>query len=165
MKRLLTSGLLGLCAAWLLTAMVMAYAGEVAAQVVANGPGGVLRCHRDLPLTATVVDKNGKAIEGQPVSWSITATPSSDDVLGNGTTITNANGVATTTINMDCVVGDRSVRATADDAFDDIALTLSEAGLPGTFTAPSNTTPAWALAAAALAVLVGAGLLARRIRG
>lgn len=129
----------------------LGYEGEVANQVSVNAPGN-LDCLTTVTVTATVVDSTGKPIEGQPVIWS-----------SGGTTSTDQDGHATTTVAVP--VGGTTVSAQADDAQGSAAIgcVLAAIGLPRTDTAPG--TPLWSLALALAAVLGGGLFILRRVRG
>lgn len=142
------------------------YAGEVAAEVTLGGPGGTLACNVSITVTATVVDANGKAISGQSVDWTFASSPSSADTINATPTTTDANGVATTTVTLACVVGNREIRATADDVSGSAVLSVTAAGLPRTSTAPDGAPLDAGLVAtllALLAVIVGGGIMIGRL--
>jgi hypothetical protein len=148
-----------------MAATVFAYAGQVAGAVTVAGPSGTLNCNVALAVTATVLDAGSNPIEGQPVAWSFTSSPSSADVINSTPTTTNASGLAATTVTLACVAGNRTLTATADDISAGAVLSLTAAGLPRTSTAPAgvpaDTVPI-AMILALLAVLVGAGLMVRQ---
>ncbi len=139
---------------------VAGYNGQVPTQVTVGGPSGAVICGDELAITAMVVDQDGKAIEGQQVAWSFAASPSSGDEIVEATTTTDAQGVTSTTVILACEAGDRTIKATAGEAFGSVVLSVTGEGLPDTSTAPSETAP-WGLLLAALAVLVLVGFGAR----
>ena len=139
---------------------VAGYNGQVPTQVTASGPSGAVTCGDELTITAMVVDQDGKAIEGQQVAWSFAASPSSGDEILQPATTTNAQGNASTTVILSCEAGDRTIKATAGEAFGSVVLSVTGEGLPDTSTAPSETPP-WGILLAALAVLVLVGFGAR----
>lgn len=130
----------------------LGYEGEVAAQVSVNAPGNP-DCLTTVTVTATVVDSTGKPIEGQPVIWS-----------SGGTSSTDQDGQATTTVSVP--VGGTTVSAEADAAQGSAAIgcVLAATGLPRTDTAPVGT-PLSSLALALLVVLGGGLFILRRVRG
>jgi len=97
---------------------------------------------------------------GQQVAWSFAASPSSGDEIVEATTTTDAQGVTSTTVILACEAGDRTIKATAGQAFGSVVLSVTGEGLPDTSTAPSDTAP-WGVLLAALAVLVLVGFGAR----
>ena len=164
-----TRGLAGLAAAALVllaATTAFGYAGEAAAVVTVGGPGGTLQCGVPITVSATIVDSAGKPIEGQPVAWTSGSTPSSADQINSTPTTTDANGVATTTVTLACVAGNRQIRATADDVSGGAVLGVTASGLPRASTVPDGAptgTPPIVPLIAVLAVLVGAGILVRRL--
>jgi hypothetical protein len=151
-------------------ATVAAYSGQVAASVEITV--GSIKCNEPITVTATVLDQNGNAISGQLVVWALTSSPSTADTISPTSSITNANGVATTTVKLACIPGNRHLRATADEVSGTAVFGLTEGqvkgvtGLPNTTTAPPNgapeagTTP---VLLAILVVLVAGGLTLRRL--
>lgn len=138
------------------------YAGEVAAAVTVGGPGGTLECGVPVTVTATIVDKDGKPISGQPVDWTFASSPSSADEINSTPTTTDANGVATTTVTFACVSGNREIRATADGVAGEAVLGVTAVGLPRADTLP-DAAPPLDIILAALALLVGGGIVVRRL--
>lgn len=164
-----TRGLAGLAAAALVllaATTAFGYAGEVAAEVSVGVPGGTIKCGVAITISATIVDKDGKPIEGQPADWTFASSPSSADKINSTPTTTDASGVATTTVTLACVAGNREVRATADDVSGGAVLGVTAAGLPRTSTLPDAApagAPPFDTLLAALAVLVGGGIMIRRL--
>lgn len=149
-----------------MTASVFAYAGQVAGTVTVGGPSGTLKCGVALTVSATVLEvESDSPIEGQSVAWTFTSSPSSKDKINSTPTTTNASGVATTTVTLACVAGNRTVTATADDISAGAVLSITSAGLPGTSTmpdgSPANSLPI-PMILALLAVLAGGGIIVRR---
>lgn len=159
------AGLAGVALALALTTTVFGYAGQVAGAITVGGPSGVLKCGVALTVTATVLDAEGSPIEGQPVDWSFSSSPSSADTINSTPTITNASGVATTTVTLACVAGNRTVTATADGFSAGAVLGITSAGLPRTSTSldgsPVGNLPI-ATILALLAVLAGGVIMVRR---
>lgn len=159
------AGLTGTVLALAMTATVFAYAGQVAGSVTVGGPSGVLKCGVALTVSATVLDGAGLPIEGQPVDWTFTSSPSTADKINSTPTTTNASGVATTTVTLACVAGNRTVTATADEVSAGAVLGITAAGLPRTSTldgSPLGDLPI-GMILALLAVLAGGGIMVRRI--
>ena len=161
------AGLAAVVMACTLAATAFGYSGEVAGAVTIARAGGTIQCGVNLTVTATVLDAAGKAISGQPVEWSFTSTPSSADVIKRSPTNTNASGVATTTVVLACVAGNRHLRAVADAVSAGSVLGVTAAGLPNTSTVPGET-PAQGLPLigtllAVLAMAAGGVLAFRRI--
>ncbi len=159
------AGLAGTILALGLSATVFAYAGEVAGAVTVGAPTTV-KCGVALTVTATVVDAASKVIADQPVDWTFTSSPSSEDTINSTPTTTDANGVAATTVTLACVAGNRTVTATADGVSAGAVLGITAAGLPRTSTAPDGSPVGnlpIATILALLAVLAGGGIIVRRL--
>ena len=86
------------------TADVVAIVG-VAAQ-------GIITCGQPFTMKATVLDADGAPVADASVAWSFVTTQSSSDTIHKTPTITNSKGVATTTVTLGAVSGDRRIRAT-----------------------------------------------------
>ena len=158
-----------LAAAGLIAALsapaVIGYQGEVAGTVTVTPPEGRIQCRTEAPVSATILNKDGQPIADTTVTWKLTTIVSSQDSIVNPTTTTDANGVATTRVWLDCIAGDRRIEARVGEAFGGAVLGVTGVGvgLPNTSTDASAGTPAWALAIAGAAVLVGAILGLRTI--
>ena len=139
---------------------VLAYAGQVAGSIQV-GVSGTAACERPVTVTATVMDGDGKLISGQPVEWIFVSSPSDDDVINTTPSVTDSEGVATTTVSLACVAGERRIRATADDVSAEAFLSLGGVGLPNTSTAPH--TPLVPLLVVAVLSTLGGGILLRRL--
>jgi hypothetical protein len=141
---------------------VFGYAGQVAGQVSVAGPSGTIACNTPVTVSATVLDVNGKPFDNTQVTWSFkSGTAQSGDKINPTTSMTNASGVATTTVTLACVAGSRTVNAASGSFVGGAVLGITSAGLPNTSTDPVGT-PAWEFAIAALAVLAGLGLFTRQ---
>jgi hypothetical protein len=159
----------GMLLALFMAGTVAAYSGETAKTVEVSAPSGSLACDTPLTFTARVVDKDGKAIDEQPVGWSFDPDPGSvtgDTILDTATT-TNAGGIATTQVRFACTPHDVKIVAAADLATGTVAVTVSGVGLPGTGqglprtdTTPASSFPTMALSG--LAVLIGSLTILRR---
>ena len=148
------------------TSAVLGYAGEVAGAVTVTPPTGTLKCGVPLTVSATIVDKDGKPIAGQSVVWTFASSPSGADTVNATPTTTDASGVATTTVTLACVAGSRTIRASADDVYASAVLGITAGGLPRTSTLSDSTpagTPPIGTILAILAILAGAGIMARRL--
>jgi hypothetical protein len=140
--------------------VVAAYEGQVAESVSVTTPSGTLPCGTEFPVSATVLDANGQPVTDSAATWSLTTVVSSQDSIVDTTTTTDANGVATTMVWLDCIVGDREIEARVGAAFGGAVLGITSTGLPNTST-PTNQTPPLMLALAGAAVLAG-GILGLR---
>ncbi len=159
------AGLMGTGAMLIMAASVFAYAGEVAGAVSVAPPTGTLKCGVPLTVSATVVDAASKLISGQPVAWTFTAPLVAGDKINTTPTTTNASGVATTTVTLACVTGNRTVTAQADAIFASAVLGITAAGLPNTstgFEVPSIGSLPIGMLLALLAMFVGSGIIVRR---
>ncbi len=160
----------------LLTATVtaMGYSGQVDA-IVGVAAQGTITCGEPFTMTATVLDANGAPVAGASVAWSFVTTQSSSDKIHKTPTITNSKGVATTTVTLGAVSGDRQIRATTtvgeSGATSEVSATgvVSQAcgGLPRTDTLapaiPQGGSPLAAILVLALAFAVGGSLTLRRL--
>jgi hypothetical protein len=143
---------------------VSAYPAQVVISLTVSGPIGSVNCGTPITLRATALETLGSPIEGQPIDWAFTSTPSSKDTVNTTPTITNASGVATTSVTLACVVGERTVTATGDAVNAGAVLGVTSAGLPVTTTfdgSPLANVPI-APIMAVLAVLLGSGIILRR---
>jgi hypothetical protein len=148
------------------TATAFGYSGEVAATVTIAAQG-TITCDVPFTVTATIVDVNGSPVSGQSVAWSWVATQSASDKINETPTTTNANGVATTTVALAPVTGNREIRATSGDVSASAVLGQSCGGLPNTSTLPAETprqgAPIAVMLVVALALALGGGLTLRRV--
>lgn len=154
----------GLVAGLLLTlafaATALGYAGQVAATVTVTGPAGLQACGTPVTLSARVQELGGAFIEGQPVTWSFISGNLAGDKILTTTSTTNADGVATTRVQFACSPHSVTIGAVADDASGTVVVGVSGEGLPSTDTVSGTSFAAIALAA--LAVLLGSGMMLRR---
>ncbi len=145
----------------------LGYAGEVASSVSVSRPGGKLKCGVNVTISATIQDKNGKRIAGQPVAWSWKSRVTKSDRINKTPTTTNSSGVAKTTVNIACVPGSRVLRARADGVVGTITLNITTASLPRTSTLagtmPTRTEPFLGTLLALLALAGGGGLVLRGV--
>jgi hypothetical protein len=153
----------GVGLALVLAATVVGYAGQTAGTVEVSGPSGPQACGTPITISAVVQEvETGALIEGQPVSWSFVSGNVSGDKINTATSTTNASGVAKTTVTFAC--SPRSgvtIRALADQASGTTVIAVSGEALPRTDTAPTPSSIGMLLAA--MAVLLGAGMMLRRL--
>jgi Bacterial Ig-like domain (group 1) len=156
----------GMAIALTVSGTVLAYSYQTVVTLTISVPGGSQKCGHAITVHATALDIEGKPIEGQPISWAFTSTPSSKDKVNSTPTNTNASGVATTTVTLGCVVGSRTLTATGDLIRASGVLSVTSGGLPGTSTAlvsdTSGQLPIGPLLAI-LALLAGCGIIVRRL--
>jgi hypothetical protein len=156
------SGLFGgVLLALLLTGMVAAYAGQVAATVTVSGPSGPQTCGIPITVSALIQETGGALIAGQPVKWSFSSGKVSGDQILDSSTTTNSKGVASTQVQFACSPHTVVIAAVADSANGTVVVVTSGKGLPRTDTAPASTLPLLVLAA--IAVLIGSGTILRRL--
>lgn len=146
---------------------VLGYAGQVAGTVtITTGP---VTCTAPVVITATVLETGTNSpIEGQPVNFGF-QTSVTGDTISASSAVTNALGVATTTVSLACVQGNRTIFGVADDARGSGVLGLTFTPAPSASAAPAAGLPNTstdgmeipALFAAVLAFASG-GLLLRR---
>ena len=120
-------------------------------------------------LSATVAGASGTGVPGVAVTWAITSAPSgAHDKLGSSTTTTGSNGVATNTLRLSCVAGNRVVQANTGGVLGAISINSGGSGLPNTSTVPSTPTsqslPATSLLFLGIAIGCGMALGVRRFR-
>lgn len=155
-------------AALVLTAAATAvgYTGQVAASMTV-APQGSITCAAPFTVAATILDAEGRPVAGESVAWSWAKSPSSADRIEKTPTVTNADGVATTTVALANVTGTREIRATAGDVRASAVLNAACGGLPITSTDPATGGPATgiggvALVGLAIVFLVSFGVALRR---
>ena len=114
----------------LLTAAVSAfgYTGEVPATATVS-VAGTVACSDTFAVSSTFLDVEGVAVEGLAVDWSFVTTQSSDDTIHDTSTTTDAAGVATTTVTLAAVPGDRRIGVQAGDVSASAVVSQSCAGL------------------------------------
>jgi hypothetical protein len=138
------------------------YAGQVANQVTVAGPAGVLACNTALVVTATVLDSGGNPVDGRDVVWTFGAGMQTGDHIVLPTTTTNLSGVTSTTVILACVVGNRTIVATAAPASGQVVLGITVTGLPPTSTDPGST-PMWTYVLALLGICLASFMIGRRV--
>ena len=108
----------GLAAATiLLTATVTAfgYTGQVEA-IAGVAAQGTITCGEPFAMTATILDAEGAPVADQSVDWTFVTKQSASDTINKTPTVTNAQGIATTTVTLAAVSGQRQIRATVTAA-------------------------------------------------
>lgn len=134
--------LAGMALALFTASAVGAYEGEVAATIVGTGPSGPQTCETAVTVTATVQDTTGKLIEGQPVNWVFDSGNIAGDSIADATTITDVNGVATTTVQFACTPRSVTLSVTADAASGTFVVEVGGETSAPVATAPPAETPA-----------------------
>lgn len=150
----------GLLLSLAIAATVVGYAGQVAATVTVSGPSGPQACGTPITVSALIQETGGGLIEGQSVAWAWVSGNVTGDTILTATSITNASGVATTRVQFACSPHGVVLGATADDVTGTTNIAVSGEGLPRTDIAPTPSSLGMLLAA--LAVLVGSGMILRR---
>ena len=144
-------------------ASAFGYTGQVTGSLSISVEAG---CGEGGSATATLLDADGAPIAGQSVAWSFASTPATSDTIDKSPTITNASGVATTTLTVAAVSGARTIRATSGDVSATAVFTPPCGGvLPNTSTLPAKA-PANPVAPVLLVILAfaaGSGLTLRRL--
>lgn len=162
------AGLSAVALVLLASTTALAYSGQVKGSLSISIKA-TLTCGGSITAHATLLDADGAPIVGQSVAWSLVTTQSSADKIDNTATVTNAKGVATTTLTLAAVEGIRKVRATvttgdAATVSATAAINVHCDSLPNTSTlpteAPASTIP---LLAMILAFVVGGALALRRL--
>ena len=159
--RFAASGVAALLLLSVVAPAVMGYAGQVANQITVAGPAGTLVCNTNLTVTATVLDAGGNPVDNRAVVWTFGAGKVTGDQIVTASTTTNAMGVATTTVKLACVVGNRTVIATSAPSTGQVVLGITATGLPPTGTTPP--TPMWPYALAILGICMAFFMVGRRI--
>ncbi len=146
-------------AAMLLAATVTAfgYTGQVDA-IVGVAAQGTVTCAAPFTVTATILDASGAPVADQSVAWSFDTTQSASDGINKTPTMTNAQGVAATTVTLGAVSGERRIRATAGDVSGAGVVDQTCISLPRTDTLPASA-PAGGVPIGLGLVLVLAGLV------
>jgi len=146
------------------TATALGYTGQVDSSITV-APSGTVTCEAPFSMTATVLDGAGAPVVGQSVAWSWVTSPSDSDVIAPTPTITNAKGVATTSVTLASVSGTREIRATAGGVSASAVLSPACGGLPSTSTLPGESSGGAPFAALFLAAVCAlASALALRLR-
>ena len=150
----------GLLLSLAIAATVVGYAGQVAATVVVSGPSGPQACGTPIAVSAVIQELGGDLIDGQSVAWSWVSGNVTGDTIITATSTTNTIGVASTSVQFACSPHGVVLGAMADGVTGTATIAVSGEGLPRTDTAPTPASVGMLLAA--LAVLVGSGMILRR---
>ena len=143
----------------------LAYTGQVLASITV-APIGTVTCTAPFTVAATILDGEGRPMAGESVAWSWVRSPSADDTINATATITDADGVALTTVALANIAGTREIRATAGNVQASAVLSAACGGLPSTSTAPAQESRSAPLAALLVLAIVGAAggsLVLRRV--
>ena len=148
-------------AAMLLTAVVSAsaYTGQVPSTAVLS-VADTVACNDTFAVSSTFLDVDGVPVEGLSVTWSFVTTQSTDDTIHDTETTTNEDGVATTTVTLAAVPGDRQIGVTSGDVTASAVVSQSCAGLSLPRTSTLEPPSTGALGPGLLVVLVSLVLLA-----
>jgi hypothetical protein len=160
--RLAAAGAVSLLLLSVTASAVFAYAGQVAQQVTVGGPTGTLACNTALTVTATILDAGGKPVDSRAVVWTFGAGKVTGDQIVTASTMTNSAGVTSTTVKLACVVGNRTIIATAAPAAGQAVLGITATGLPPTSTDPGSA-PLWPYALAVLGICLASFMIGRRV--
>jgi hypothetical protein len=161
-QRLAAAGAAGLLLLSVAASAAIAYEGQIPNQVTVAGPAGILSCNKALTVTATVLDASANPVDNQAVVWTFGGGQHTGDQIVTPSTMTNASGVATTTVKLACIVGNRTIVATADPASGQVVLGITQTGLPPTSTDPGST-PLWPYVLVFLAIGLACIMIGRRV--
>ena len=141
------------------------YTGQVEATATV-AVRGTVSCDAPFTLTATFLDLDGVPVAETSVDWSFVTRPSPSDTINETPTMTNADGVARTTVSLAPVNGEREIRATAGEVSASTVVTAVCGGLPRTDTLPEETpagVPPAAVLLLAFGCLAAGALVLRRL--
>jgi hypothetical protein len=145
-----------LLATILVVPTAIAYEAQVAGQVVVTGPAATVKCNEKPLVTATVLESGtGQPIADHTVFWELVETQHAGDSLSDTETMTNASGMTTVMVTFGPAPGQRTVRATADDAHGDLVIRCA-GGLPDTAAVAEQP---WVMSNLGMILAVGAVLL------
>ncbi|MEX1254630.1 MAG: Ig-like domain-containing protein [Dehalococcoidia bacterium] len=114
-------------------------------------------------VTATATDADGSPIEGAECTFRIYSQPGDDASVGEGPVTTDANGQATTTLDVGSTVGTVEVLATCGAFAEVLAVEVGVALPPTGAGGGASDTTTWLVLSAGLAAL-GLGALSLRMR-
>jgi hypothetical protein len=160
--RLAAAGAAALLLLSVVASAAFGYAGQVANQVTVAGAAGTLICNTSLVVTATVLDSGGTPVDLRAVVWTFGAGMQTGDQILEPNTTTNASGVTITHVKLACVVGNRTIVATAAPASGQVVLGITLTGLPPTSTDPGST-PMWTYVLALLGICLASFMIGRRV--
>ena len=106
------------------------------ASVTMELPTTPIVCREEWPAFVRVTDANGVRLAGVTVRWGMAPVVSSQDGLTAAESVTDANGLATTNVALDCIPGSRTLMAMAGLAQGQAVLPISSAGMPAAEAAP-----------------------------
>lgn len=142
----------------------LAYSGQVPGSISISASAS---CTATSTATATVLDAEGAPVADVAVAWALVQTQSASDTV-NSPSITNAQGVATTTLTLAAVNGPRTIRATvgagteAEVSASAVLNPVCGEVLPNTSTVGETGSGGTAVLVAALAFVAGMAALAVR---
>jgi hypothetical protein len=160
--RLAAAGGVALLLLSVMASSAIAYEGQVAQQVTVAGPASTLLCNTALTVTATVLDAGGNPVDSRAVVWTFGAGKVTGDQIVTVSTMTNSAGVTSTTVKLACVVGNRTIIATAAPAAGQAVLGITATGLPPTSTDPGSA-PLWPYVLAVLGICLASFMIGRRV--
>ena len=108
----------------------VAAADPVAAKITITVPAAPIVCRVDTEVSALVLDAGGATIAGKTVTWEIMPFASSQDNWRPLASDTGSQGVAATSVWIDCIPGLRTLHAKADGIDATVDLAISTAGMP-----------------------------------
>jgi hypothetical protein len=146
-------------AALAIATSVMAYGPQVPTLITVTPSSLTFLCGHPEAVTATVLDQDGLPIKQATVTWSFSASPSSDDRILQATSKTDKNGIAKTMVKLACVAGDRSITASTG-GISGSAVVHVDLGHPGQ--GHNNAAQAGEAATLGAAVTLGAALRSSR---
>jgi hypothetical protein len=131
-------------AAGLASALVIPAAAVSAASPLGPAPAFVtmelpttpIVCQKEWDAYARVTDANGVRLAGVTVHWGMAPVVSSQDGITASESTTDANGLATTKVALDCLPGSRTLMAMAGTAQGQAVLPISTEGMPAAEAAP-----------------------------
>jgi hypothetical protein len=145
---------------------VSAYTGQVPSTAVLSVADSV-ECRDTFPVSSTFLDVDGAPVEGLSVTWSLVTAQSTDDTIHDTVTTTDEDGVATTTVTLAAVPGDRRIGVTSGDVTASAVVSQSCAGLslPRTSTIePASAGVGAGLFALLVSLVLGAGIAVTLLR-
>jgi len=153
----------------LLTAVVSvsAYTGQVPATAVLSVADSVA-CRDTFAVSGTFLDGDGAPVADLSVRWSFVTAQSSDDTIHDTVTTTDEDGVATTTVTLAAVPGDRRIGVTSGDvtASAVVSQSCADLSLPRTSTLEPPSTgavgPGLLVVLVSLVILAGVAATIRR---
>ena len=158
----LTAGLAAATFLLIAAASASAYNGQVAATGTVSAESAA--CGDAFTVESTFLDREGLPVGGLSVKWSFLTSQSPEDAINDTNTVTDADGVATTTVTLAAIPGDRTIGVTSDDVTASMVVSPSCPGtaLPRTSTvAPeAPSTSVIALVASAIVVVLAASIFA-----